>query len=106
MIVLDSSALVAILFDEPERQAFQEVIAGGERCISRPSMHMRRQAYCVYAMVWAPLNGFGSCWQTMKLRSSLSMKYRYVLRLPRSTARGRASTRRRGSIFQTVQPMR
>jgi ribonuclease VapC len=33
MIVLDSSALVAILFDEPERQAFQEIITGGERCI-------------------------------------------------------------------------
>ncbi|MGH6835068.1 MAG: type II toxin-antitoxin system VapC family toxin [Methylocella sp.] len=32
MIVVDSSALIAILFDEPERQAFQDVITGGERC--------------------------------------------------------------------------
>jgi ribonuclease VapC len=33
MIVVDSSALIAILFDEPEKQAFEIVIAGGERCV-------------------------------------------------------------------------
>ncbi len=33
MIVVDSSALIAILFDEPERQACQDVIAGGDRCV-------------------------------------------------------------------------
>lgn len=33
MIVVDSSALIAILFGEPEKQAFQNVIAGGERCV-------------------------------------------------------------------------
>ncbi len=33
MIVVDSSALIAILFEEPEKQAFQNVIAGGERCV-------------------------------------------------------------------------
>ncbi|MGH6795424.1 MAG: type II toxin-antitoxin system VapC family toxin, partial [Methylocella sp.] len=34
MIVVDSSALIAILFDEPEKQAFQDVITGGERCFT------------------------------------------------------------------------
>ncbi len=33
MIVVDSSALIAIFFDEPEKQPFQAVIAGGERCM-------------------------------------------------------------------------
>jgi ribonuclease VapC len=33
MIVIDSSALIAILFDEPERLAFEAVIAGGEHCV-------------------------------------------------------------------------
>lgn len=33
MIVVDSSALLAILFDEPEKQAFESVVAGGERCV-------------------------------------------------------------------------
>jgi len=33
MIVVDSSALIAILFEEPEKQAFENVIAGGERCV-------------------------------------------------------------------------
>ena len=33
MIVLDSSDLIAILFEEPERHAFENIIAGGERCI-------------------------------------------------------------------------
>jgi ribonuclease VapC len=33
MIVVDSSALIAILFDEPEKQAFQDIIAGGEHCV-------------------------------------------------------------------------
>jgi ribonuclease VapC len=33
MIVVDSSALISILFDEPEKQAFENIISGGERCI-------------------------------------------------------------------------
>jgi ribonuclease VapC len=33
MIVVDSSALITILFGEPEKQVFQNIIAGGERCI-------------------------------------------------------------------------
>jgi ribonuclease VapC len=33
MIVVDSSALVAILLDEPEKQIFEDIIAGGEDCI-------------------------------------------------------------------------
>lgn len=32
MIVIDSSALMAILFDEPERRVFQNVIAGEQDC--------------------------------------------------------------------------
>ena len=30
MIVVDSSALIAILFDEPEKEEFESVLAGGE----------------------------------------------------------------------------
>jgi ribonuclease VapC len=33
MIVVDSSALLAISFKEPEHQAFNDVITGGERCV-------------------------------------------------------------------------
>jgi len=33
MIVVDSSALIAILFDEPEKQAFETIVAGDERCV-------------------------------------------------------------------------
>jgi ribonuclease VapC len=33
MIVVDSSALIAILLDEPEKQKFEDIIAGGERCV-------------------------------------------------------------------------
>ena len=33
MIVVDSSALIAIFFDEPEKQTFQDIIAGGEHCV-------------------------------------------------------------------------
>ncbi len=40
MIVVDSSALIAIFFDEPERQAFEAVITGGEPCqISAVNAH-------------------------------------------------------------------
>jgi ribonuclease VapC len=33
MIVVDSSALIAILFGEPEKQAFETIIADSDRCI-------------------------------------------------------------------------
>jgi ribonuclease VapC len=33
MIVVDSSALIAILFNEPEKQTFEDIIMGGSRCI-------------------------------------------------------------------------
>jgi ribonuclease VapC len=33
MIVVDSSALIAILFQEPEKQESQNIIASGERCV-------------------------------------------------------------------------
>jgi ribonuclease VapC len=33
MIVIDSSALLAIHFEEPEGQSFQDIITGSERCI-------------------------------------------------------------------------
>jgi ribonuclease VapC len=33
MIVVDSSALIAIFFDEPEKQAFETIVAGDERCV-------------------------------------------------------------------------
>ena len=31
MIVVDSSALIAVLFEEPEKQAYQQIIDGDER---------------------------------------------------------------------------
>ena len=33
MIVVDSSALLAVLFKEPEKQAFQNAIAAADRCV-------------------------------------------------------------------------
>ena len=33
MIVVDSSAVLAILLGEADRQSFAEIIAGGERCL-------------------------------------------------------------------------
>ncbi len=33
MIVLDSSALLAIAFAEPEKEAFEDIIAGARRCL-------------------------------------------------------------------------
>jgi ribonuclease VapC len=33
MIVVDSSALLAILFREPEHQTFEEIVTSGERCM-------------------------------------------------------------------------
>lgn len=33
MTVVDSSALIAILFEEPEKQAFENIIAGADRCV-------------------------------------------------------------------------
>lgn len=33
MIVVDSSALVAILLNEPEKDAFQRAVAGADRCL-------------------------------------------------------------------------
>jgi ribonuclease VapC len=33
MIVVDSSALIAVLFEEPEKQAFQDIIDGDEHCV-------------------------------------------------------------------------
>jgi ribonuclease VapC len=33
MIVVDSSALIAVFFEEPEKQAFQDILDGDERCV-------------------------------------------------------------------------
>src|SRR5712671_4869078 len=33
MIVVDSSALIAILFEEPEKQALQNALTGGDHCV-------------------------------------------------------------------------
>jgi len=51
MIVIDSSALIAVLFAEPEKQTFLDIITGGERCvISAVNAH-------VTAMVLRSRNG-------------------------------------------------
>jgi len=33
MIVVDSSALLAISFGEPDHQAFMDIVIGGEHCV-------------------------------------------------------------------------
>jgi uncharacterized protein with PIN domain len=33
MIVVDSSALCAVFFNEPEKSAFQAILDGDERCV-------------------------------------------------------------------------
>lgn len=33
MIVIDSSALLAIFFNEPEKQAFEDIVTGAEPCV-------------------------------------------------------------------------
>ena len=33
MIVVDSSALIAILFNEAEKQNFEAILSGGDRCV-------------------------------------------------------------------------
>jgi ribonuclease VapC len=33
MIVVDSSALIAILLNEPDHQIFENIVSGGERCV-------------------------------------------------------------------------
>ena len=33
MIVVDSSALIAILFKETEKQSFEAILSGGDRCV-------------------------------------------------------------------------
>jgi uncharacterized protein with PIN domain len=77
MIVVDSSALVAILLAEPEKPAFEELIAGGERCvISAVNAH-----------------------ETATVTLSAAQ------RLP-SIATAKASIPRHGSTFPTARPTR
>lgn len=45
MIVVDTSALLAILFNEPEKQVFEAVITGDERCVM--SAFNGHEAACV-----------------------------------------------------------
>ena len=33
MIIVDSSALIAILFKEPEKQSFEAILSGADRCV-------------------------------------------------------------------------
>jgi uncharacterized protein with PIN domain len=51
MIIVDSSALIAILLDEPEKQKFEDIIAGGERCVMsavNPSYSPDRRALLIF----------------------------------------------------------
>jgi uncharacterized protein with PIN domain len=41
MIVVDCSALLAILFDEPEKQAFEDAIGGAQRSLKGPPQSRR-----------------------------------------------------------------
>ncbi len=63
MIVIDSSALLAILFDEPEKQAFEDIVTGTEPCaISAVNAHevacvLRiRLGFAAVAGFWELLN--------------------------------------------------
>jgi ribonuclease VapC len=54
MIVVDSSALIAVLLEEPERQAFQDIIDSDERCVlSAVNAHERgRHGVAAVARFW------------------------------------------------------
>ena len=68
LIVVDCSALLAILFDEPEKQAFEDAIGGAERClISAVNAHEAATVLRVRSGR-ALLSGFGACSQEIKLR--------------------------------------
>ena len=63
MIVIDSSALIAILFDEPERQAFENLIAGEEHC--RLSAMNGHETACVLRARHGPA-GVLRLWQLLE----------------------------------------
>jgi len=63
MIVIDSSALLAILFNEPEKQAFEDIVTGTEPCaISAVNAH---EVACVLRirLGFAAVAGF---WELLK----------------------------------------
>jgi ribonuclease VapC len=67
MIVVDCSALLAILFDEPEKQAFEDAIGGAERCLIS-AVNAHEAATVLRAMAVLLLSVFGACSQQIKLR--------------------------------------
>jgi ribonuclease VapC len=52
MIVVDSSALIAILLDEPEKQAFEDVIAGGEHAHEKATVLRLRHGVAAVERFW------------------------------------------------------
>ncbi len=107
MIVVDSSALIAILFAEPEKPAFQNIIAGGDRCvISAVNAHET-------ATVLRLRHGAGGRRTAVAIAGGqrdrncpVRRGCRYARRQSRSTATAKASIQRRSSTLPIVRPMR
>lgn len=63
MIVIDSSALLAIGFAEPEKKAFQGIIAGPERCLL--SAVNAYETAIVLRVRWGPA-AVAAFWKTLE----------------------------------------
>jgi ribonuclease VapC len=104
MIVVDSSALIAILFNEVETQSFEAILSGGDRCvISAVNAH---ETACVLrlrhdqAMV-------EELWRLLEENEIEIVPFDEIqVRRPpsRLIATAKASTRKRGSISAIAQP--
>ena len=62
MIVVDSSALVAIFLKEPEHQAFRDIVTGEERCIMS-AVNLHESATVIRLRSGA--NGVEDLWQLL-----------------------------------------
>src|ERR1700680_3353829 len=100
MIVVDSSALIAVLFEEPEKQAFQEIIDGDERCIlSAVNAH---ETACVLRGRHGAA-AVARFWQWLIDNDIEIVAFDSAPPPPHSTAMARASIRRRDSILPTAR---
>jgi uncharacterized protein with PIN domain len=60
MIVVDSSCVLAILQNEPEKDAFRAVLAGGNRCLmSAVNVHEALWSSCEADTALRAQRGFG-----------------------------------------------
>lgn len=90
MIVVDSSALIAILLNEPEKLAFEATIACDERCVVS-AVNVHETACVLRARFGADAVGrLGGFLTKAKSKSPLSTKSKRVSPLPRLRNSARA----------------